>query len=282
MGAVRAPGCMACEAKTLAQAEAHVLKRKLVGGRRHLALSDHAAAGLQAEVLHGEVLGADAFAQAAQAAGVDQLVGLVHPHHDGRVVVDLTGVLARVSAEAFEVGTDLDALQALALQAAAGLGDGLLSRIAGVGVGRLYLWQRQDPFEAGEEPGAAGAVLFAAGGERHLLEEAVDRSGGPAAFGRLPHRGRTQRARPAAGVYTRPAGGLQHGVYDDPPGIVPFDVPVPARDRLQTEKNSVVPRNALFKKLGRIHIDVQLHCNVEGGQPLQFLLQCRLRQTLAG
>ena len=206
----------------------------------------------------------------------------MHPHHDGRVVVDLTGVLARVSAEAFEVGTDLDALQALALQAAPGLSDGLLDRIADVGVGRLHSWQRQDPFEAGEEPGAEGAVLLAAGGERHLLEEAVDGSGGPAAFGRLPHRGRTHRARPAAGVNPRPAGGLQHGVYDDPTGIVPFDVPVPARDRLQTEKNSVVLRNALFKKLGRIHIDVQLHRNVEGGQPFQFLTQRRLRQTLAG
>ncbi len=82
-----------------------------------------------------------------------------------------------------QVGANFDALQALALQAAPGFGDGFRRAVPGCRVDWRYQRARLNPNGRGVQAGGVRAFIRAGGGERNPLAEAVDGDGGPAAIG---------------------------------------------------------------------------------------------------
>ena len=121
---------MAGQDKPFALVEGHILKGELMGRGRHLAPSNHTLTGLKTKILHGKVFRTDRFAKSAEAAGIDQLIGLAGTDDDGFVIVDFPGVFFRIGPEPLQVDTDLDTFQALALEAASGFLNGLIIGVA--------------------------------------------------------------------------------------------------------------------------------------------------------
>ena len=156
------------------------------------------------------------------------------PHDNGRVVVDLPDVFSGIRPEFFQIGANLYAFQALAVQAAAG------PRLAPlVPYTRLFssagdtLGRKRHVLQAGEQPGGMGAVFFPAGGHGHLLDEPVHGRTRPPALGRPPHRGRDgPRRRTRLG----PTGGPDPGVTDKAAGFIGFQIPALARHRAEVQE----------------------------------------------
>jgi len=63
-----------------------------MGRRRHSSRSDHFLPSLLADQAHVQLVRADFLAQAAQAAGIDELVGIPSSHNDGKIVVNLSNI----------------------------------------------------------------------------------------------------------------------------------------------------------------------------------------------
>ena len=117
-----------------------------MGRSRHAIFPDHLLPGVKTKVGHGEILGAEGLALAAEGAAVDEAIGLMDALDDRRIIVDPPGIGFRISAVFRQIDTVADTFQALAVDAAAGLGDRFLpadSRPGSAGTirsGRQYPW----------------------------------------------------------------------------------------------------------------------------------------------
>jgi len=176
------------QATALALAEGHIHERELVSRRRHLSPANHAPPGFKTQILHGEILRAHSFAETAQAAGIDQFVGLVIPHDDGFVVVYFPCVLFWISLKRLQISTDLDAFEAFTLNTPGDLGPGFGGRITSVRSEKRRGGLVGDAREAGVQTRFIRPVFFPSGGQGHLLKMTVDGSGTPSALGCLLHR----------------------------------------------------------------------------------------------
>ena len=207
VAAGRGPRLVAGEAAVLGAAEGHVLQGELVGRRRHVAGLDHGPAAGAANLGHREIVGTDDRALAAEAAAVDHPVGAARPLDDGLAVEDLAHQGFRVLLVFPQVDALLDALQTLALQAAAGLLPGLVFTVAARGVRRDNGRKRRYAVDNGVHPRRPGALQVALGGDGDLLQEPLDGQGRPAAGLHLADQRKTAPGQGAAAA--KPAGARQ-------------------------------------------------------------------------
>ena len=121
-GAFGAAGLTAREGRRLRAAVRHVAQCEIVMRGGHVAAVDHVAARLEADLAHGEIVGAQRVAQSAQRAAVDHAIGLAQAHDDTDVVVDVAHVALRIGPVVLEVFARLDAFHAAAGEAARGFG----------------------------------------------------------------------------------------------------------------------------------------------------------------
>ena len=105
----------------------HIEQGKLKGGLGHLFALHHDLTGVLHNGAHVQAVGADGGALAAEAAGVDHGVGMAGTHGDREVVIDLPDIFSGIGFEVLQKGAGMDALQALAVDAARGLLHSLLS-----------------------------------------------------------------------------------------------------------------------------------------------------------
>ena len=118
----------------------HILKRKLVGRGRHKAAFHHVFPCGEAQLGHGKILRAQLLALTAQGAAIDEGIGRVQALDDGRVVIDLTCVEARIALVFLQIYAFAHTDHTLALQAALRLARGFLRRIERLAANSLRGW----------------------------------------------------------------------------------------------------------------------------------------------
>ena len=134
----------------------HVHQGKFMNSQRHFSCVDHILPGHMTDFRHVIAVGAQDTALAAQAAGIDRAVHHMVAHNDRHIIVDLTGENAGEFLIMLQIGTAFNAFIAVALDAAACLGDSTFPAVT------LDSACRFDAFQIGIQPGL-DAALFTSG-----------------------------------------------------------------------------------------------------------------------
>ena len=151
--------------------EQHVQQRELVGRQGHLVRGDHVLPRHVADARHVHAVGAYRRALPAERAGVHGLVQLMVAHDDLCVVVDLPCEQAGMLPVMPQIGAGFQTFLAAALEAALGLFDGLLPRVALRSA--RYALQRPGGREIGVEPALARPLMPAGVAGVELLRQTI-------------------------------------------------------------------------------------------------------------